>query len=174
MAPEQGDRWRLDSQPEAPRSPYELRAGFVVAATLISGINSDLPGQIMAQIAQNVFDTPTGKYLLLPQGSRLVGSYSSDVAYGQARVLGRLATHRLPGRQGDRYRRDAGRRWCRLCRLTDQVNNHYLRLFGSALLMSAVTAGITYSQGQNQGNSVYGAPTASSAMSEALGQQLGR
>ena len=83
----QGNRWRLDSQPEAPRSPFELRAGFVVAATLISGINSDLPGQIMAQIAQNVFDTPTGKYLLLPQGSRLVGSYSSDVAYGQARVL---------------------------------------------------------------------------------------
>jgi hypothetical protein len=69
------------------RSPYELRAGFVMAATLISGINSDLPGQIMAQIAQNVFDTATGKYLLLPQGSRLVGSYSSDVAYGQARVL---------------------------------------------------------------------------------------
>jgi type IV secretory pathway VirB10-like protein len=83
----QGDRWRLDSQPEAPRSPFELRAGFVVPATLISGINSDLPGQIMAQVAQNVYDTPTGKHLLIPQGSRLVGSYSSDVAYGQSRVL---------------------------------------------------------------------------------------
>ena len=56
------------------RSPYELCAGFVVAATLISGINSNLPGQIMAQIAQNVFDTATGKCLLLPQGSRLTGS----------------------------------------------------------------------------------------------------
>jgi type IV secretory pathway VirB10-like protein len=83
----QGDRWKLDSQPEAPRSPFELRAGFVVPATLISGINSDLPGQIMAQVAQNVYDTPTGKHLLIPQGSRLVGTYSSDVAYGQARVL---------------------------------------------------------------------------------------
>ena len=56
------------------RSPYEPCAGFVVAATLISGINSNLPGQIMAQIAQNVFDTATGKCLLLPQDSRLTGS----------------------------------------------------------------------------------------------------
>mgnify|MGYP000887162631 CR=1 FL=1 len=169
-----GDRWRLDSQPEAPRSPYELRAGFVVAATLISGINSDLPGQIMAQIAQNVFDTATGKYLLLPQGSRLVGSYSSDVAYGQARVL--VAWQRIvfpdgkamdigamPGADGTGY---AG--------FNDQVNNHYLRLFGSALLMSAVTAGISYSQQQNQTQTPYGTPSASSAMSEALGQQLGQ
>ncbi|MBL8367535.1 MAG: TrbI/VirB10 family protein [Candidatus Accumulibacter sp.] len=169
-----GDRWRLDSQPEAPRSPYELRAGFVVAATLISGINSDLPGQIMAQIAQNVFDTATGKYLLLPQGSRLVGSYSSDVAYGQARVL--VAWQRIvfpdgkamdigamPGADGVGY---AG--------FNDRVNNHYLRLFGSALLMSAVTAGISYSQQSNQTQTPYGTPSASSAMSEALGQQLGQ
>ncbi|MER2624115.1 MAG: TrbI/VirB10 family protein, partial [Accumulibacter sp.] len=171
---EQGDRWQLDSRLEAPRSPFELRAGFVIPGTLISGINSELPGQLMAQVAQNVYDTPTGKHLLIPQGSRLVGRYSSDVAYGQARVL--VAWQRIvfpdgkaidigamPGADGIGY---AG--------FTDQVNNHYLRLFGSALLMSAVTAGITYSQGQNQGNSVYGAPTASSAMSEALGQQLGQ
>ena len=171
---EPGDRWKLDSRLEAPRSPFELRAGFVIPGTLISGINSELPGQIMAQVAQNVYDTPTGKHLLIPQGSRLVGRYSSDVAYGQARVL--VAWQRIvfpdgkaidigamPGADGVGY---AG--------LTDQVNNHYLRLFGSALLMSAVTAGITYSQGQNQGNSVYGAPTAGSAMSEALGQQLGQ
>src|SRR5262249_49803557 len=71
----QNDRWKLESQPEAPHSPYELRAGFIVPATLISGINSELPGQIMAQVAQNVYDTPTGKYLLIPQGARLVGSY---------------------------------------------------------------------------------------------------
>ena len=84
---EQSDRWQLDSRLEAPRSPFELRAGFVIPGTLISGINSELPGQLMAQVAQNVYDTPTGKHLLIPQGSRLVGRYSSDVAYGQARVL---------------------------------------------------------------------------------------
>lgn len=104
----QGDRWKLDSQPEAPRTPFELRAGFVVPATLISGINSDLPGQIMAQVAQDVYDTPTGKHLLIPQGSRLVGSYSSDVAYGQARA-GCVATHRVPRWQGDGHWRDARR-----------------------------------------------------------------
>lgn len=167
----EGDRWRLDSQPEAPRSPYELRAGFVVPATLISGINSDLPGQIMAQVSQNVFDTATGRHLLIPQGSRLVGSYSSDVAYGQSRVL--VAWQRIvfpdgkamdigamPGSDGAGY---AG--------FKDRVNNHYFRLFASAFLMSGVTAGITLSQ-DNGGNG--DSQRASDALSEALGQQLGQ
>jgi type IV secretion system protein VirB10 len=169
----EGDRWRLDSQPEAPRSPYELRAGFVVPATLISGINSDLPGQIMAQVAGNVYDTPTGKHLLIPQGSRLVGSYSSDIAFGQARVL--VAWQRIvfpdgkamdigamPGADGVGY---AG--------FKDKVNNHYLRLFGSAFLMSGVTAGITLSQDTASANSG-NRQRASDALSEALGQQLGQ
>lgn len=167
----QGDRWKMDSQPEAPRSSYELRAGFVVPATLISGINSELPGQIMGQVAQNVYDTATGKYLLIPQGSRLVGQYSSAVAYGQARVL--VAWQRIvfpdgkamdigsmPGADSAGY---AG--------FNDQVNNHYFRLFASAFLMSGVTAGISMSQPQQNATTQQ---TASSAMSEALGQQLGQ
>jgi len=52
---------------------------------MISGINSDLPGQIMGQVSQNVYDTATGKYLLIPQGTRLLGAYTSDVAYGNQR-----------------------------------------------------------------------------------------
>lgn len=168
----QGDRWKLDAQPEAPRSPYELRAGFVVPATLISGVNSELPGQIIGQVAQNVYDTPTGKYLLIPQGSRLVGAYSSSVAYGQSRVL--VAWQRIifpdgkamdigsmPGSDSAGY---AG--------FTDQVNNHYFRLFGSAFLMSAVTAGVSLSQPQQAAGTT--TQTASGAMSEALGQQLGQ
>ena len=167
----EGDRWRLDSQPEAPRSPYELRAGFVVPATLISGINSDLPGQIMAQVAQNVYDTPTGKHLLIPQGSRLVGSYSSDVAYGQSRVL--VAWQRIvfpdgkamdigtmPGADSAGY---AG--------FNDQVNNHYLRVFGSAFLMSGVIAAVSMSQDNSA--STGNQQRASDALSEALGQVLG-
>lgn len=168
----QGDRWRLDSRVEAPRSPYELRAGFIVPAMLISGINSDLPGQIVAQVSQDVFDTATGKWRLIPQGSRLVGQYSSDLVYGQSRVL--VAWQRIvfpdgkamdigsmPGADSAGY---AG--------LRDQVNNHYLRLFSSAFLMSGITAGIAISQPQtvNQGTR----QSASSAMSEALGQQLGQ
>lgn len=169
--PGQGDRWRLDAQPEAPRSPFELRAGFVVPATLISGINSELPGQIMAQVSQDVYDTPRGKYKLIPQGSRLVGAYTSEVAYGQSRILigwqriifpdGKaMDIGSMPGADGAGY---AG--------FKDQVNNHYFRLFGSAFLMSAVTAGVALSQPEQSTNS---RPTASSAMSEALGQQLGQ
>lgn len=167
----QGDRWKLESQPDAPRTPYELRAGFVVPATLISGINSELPGQIMGQVSQNVYDTATGKHLLIPQGSRLVGQYSSSVVYGQARIL--IAWQRIvfpdgkamdigsmPGADSAGY---AG--------FNDQVNNHYFRLFSSAFLMSGVIAGISLSQPQQTGTSQQ---TASSALSEALGQQLGQ
>lgn len=166
-----GDRWQLDSQPDAPRSPYELRTGFVVPATLISGINSELPGQIIGQVAQSVYDTPTGKYLLIPQGSRLVGQYDSNVVYGQARIL--IAWQRIvfpdgkamdigsmPGADSAGY---AG--------VKDQVNNHYVRLFSSAFLMSGITAGISLSQPDQTGTT---AQTASSAMSEALGQQFGQ
>jgi type IV secretion system protein VirB10 len=169
-----GDRWKLDSKPEAPRTPYELRAGFVVPATLISGINSELPGQIMAQIAQSVYDTATGKHLLLPQGSRLVGAYSSNVSYGQARVL--VAWQRIIFPDGKAMDIGAmpGADSAGYAGFTDQINNHYLRLYGSALLMSAVTAGVSYSQQQNQQTIGYQQPTASSAMSQALGQQLGQ
>ena len=169
--PGTGDRWKLDTEPEAPRSPYEVRAGFVLPATLISGVNSELPGQIIGQVAQNVFDTATGKHLLIPQGSRLVGAYSSTVAYGQSRVL--IAWQRIvfpdgkaldigsmPGADSAGY---GG--------FEDKVNNHYFRLFASAILMSAVTAGISLSQPQNVGNNTQ---NAQSAMSEALGQQLGQ
>lgn len=170
----QGDRWKLDSRPQAPRTPFELRAGFVVPATMISGINSDLPGQIMAQVAQNVYDTPTGRHLLIPQGSRLVGSYSSDVAFGQARVL--VAWQRIMFPDGKAMDIGAmpGADSAGYAGFNDQVNNHYFRLFASAFLMSAVTAGITYSQRQHQAQNAYGAPSASGALSEALGQQLGQ
>jgi len=170
---EAADRWKLESRVEPPRSPYEVRAGWVVPAMLVFGINSDLPGQLTAQVAEHVYDTATGQHLLIPQGSKLVGTYSSAVAFGQARVL--VAWQRIifpdakaldlgsmPGADSAGY---AG--------FNDQVNNHYARLFGSAFLLSGVTAGITYSQRDTQATAT-GAPTAGSALSEALGQQLGQ
>ncbi len=168
----QEDRWRLGSGVQPPRTRFELRAGAVLPAILISGINSDLPGQIMGQVSQDVFDTATGKWKLIPQGAKVIGRYSSDVAYGQARVL--IAWQRIvfpdgkamdigsmPGADGAGY---SG--------FKDQVNNHYLRVFSSAILMSGVTAGIALSQPESGSNS--SRPTAASAMSEALGQQLGQ
>lgn len=170
------DRWELHSTVEAPSTPFVLRAGAVIPGIMISGVKPDLPGQIIGQVSQNVYDTATGKYLLFPQGTRLIGMYSNEVSYGQSSVL--IAWQRLifpdgkaldigsmPGGDSAGY---AG--------FHDQVNNHYVRLFGSALLMSGVVAGITYSQNPTQ-TGAFGQPaqpTAGSVMSAALGQELGQ
>jgi type IV secretion system protein VirB10 len=72
---------------QTPASPYQVMAGSIIAASLITGVNSDLPGLVVAQVTENVYDTPTGRTLLVPQGSRLIGAYDSVVAYGQSRAL---------------------------------------------------------------------------------------
>ncbi len=68
-------------------SPYLLSAGSIIAASLITGLRSDLPGLVTAQVTENVYDSPAGRILLIPQGSRLIGSYDSVVAFGQKRAL---------------------------------------------------------------------------------------
>ncbi len=167
-------RWHLNSRLESPNSRFELRAGSVIPGVMISGISSELPGQIVGQVSQNVYDTPTGKHLLIPQGTKLIGVYSSDVSFGQNSVL--VAWQRLvfpdgkaldigsmPGADSAGY---SGYR--------DQVDHHYARIYGSALLMSGIIAGITYSQNTNQPNQYgFAQPTAGSVLSQALGQQLG-
>lgn len=70
-----------------PVSPYEVMAGTLISASLITGLDSDLPGLVVAQVTQNVYDTVTGRMLLIPQGSRLIGTYDSVVAFGQSRAL---------------------------------------------------------------------------------------
>ncbi|ABQ54176.1 TPA: conjugal transfer protein TrbI [Legionella pneumophila subsp. pneumophila] len=172
---EEGEsRWHLNSRLESPNSRFELRAGSVIPGVMVSGISSELPGQIIGQVSQNVYDTATGKYLLIPQGTKVIGLYSSDVSFGQDSVL--VAWQRLvfpdgkaldigsmPGADNAGY---AGFR--------DQVDHHYARIYGSALLMSGIVAGITYSQNTNQTNPYgYNQPTAGSVLSQALGQQLG-
>lgn len=168
----QADRWRLEARADPPRSPFELRAGFVIPAILLSGIDSDLPGQIVAQVSQDVYDTPSGRHRLIPQGTRLVGTYDSNVAYGQRRVL--IAWQRLvfpdgkamdigsmPGVDAAGY---AG--------FKDKADNHYLRIFGSALLMSGVIAGISSAQ-TDPSDDPYGTST-STVMLQAIAQQVGR
>jgi type IV secretion system protein VirB10 len=71
----------------APVSPYTLSAGSIIAASLITGLNSDLPGLVTAQVTENAYDSATGQLLLVPQGARLIGSYDSVVAFGQSRAL---------------------------------------------------------------------------------------
>jgi len=169
-------RWELHSSVEAPRTPFVLRAGAVIPGIMISGVNPDLPGQIIGQVSQNVYDTATGKYLLFPQGTRLIGMYSNEVSYGQSSVL--IAWQRLIFPDGKALDIDSmpGGDSAGFAGFHDQVNNHYLRLFGSALLMSGVVAGITYSQNPTQ-TGAFGQPTqptAGSVMSAALGQELGQ
>ncbi|WP_025998169.1 TrbI/VirB10 family protein [Xanthomonas phaseoli] len=171
----QGDRWKLDQDMQVPRSRFEVRAGGVIPGVMISGVNSDLPGQIMGQVSQDVYDTATGKYLLIPQGTRLVGTYNSNVAYGQSAVL--IAWQRLVFPDGKALDISAmpGADTAGYAGFRDQVNNHYVRIFTSALLMSGVTAAASYATDRNSNTgSTFSQPTASSELSQALGQQLGQ
>ena len=72
---------------EGPASKYIVQAGSVIPAALLTGIRSDLPGQVTGQVTENVYDSPTGRYLLIPQGSKLTGGYDSQISFGQSRVL---------------------------------------------------------------------------------------
>jgi type IV secretion system protein VirB10 len=78
---------------QTPASPYQLMAGTVIAASLVSGLNSDLPGFVIAQVTENIFDSIAGRHLLVPQGSRLIGKYDNVVAFGQERAL--VVWHRI-------------------------------------------------------------------------------
>ncbi|WP_123905550.1 TrbI/VirB10 family protein [Sphingobium cloacae] len=153
-------------------SPYEMKAGTVIPAVMIGGINSDLPGQILGQVSENVYDTKTGRYLLIPQGSKLVGTYDNSVTMGQNRVLvvwkrvifpdaSSLDLDMMPGADQGGY---AGFR--------DQVNNHYGKIFGSALMLSLFSAGIQVSQPRN--SSILTNPDVGQTAAGAVGQQLGQ
>jgi len=173
-----GNRWTSSYRIESPESPYVLRAGFVIPGTLISGIGSDSPGQIVAQVSQDVYDTGTGRHLLIPLGSRLVGSYDNDIAYGQQRLL--VAWQRIVFPDGKALDLGAmpGADSLGYAGFTDQTNHHFVRTFGAAILMSAVIAATSLSQinGNNaSGNGgVYNQPTTAGVLNQALGQQLGQ
>jgi type IV secretion system protein VirB10 len=169
-----GDRWKLNTHLEAPTTPYILRTGAVIPALLLSAMDAELPGTIIAQVSQDVFDTPKGEFLLVPQGSRLVGEYSNAIQYGQSRIF--VAWQRiiypdgsaldLGAMPGADEQGEGGFR--------DKVDNHFLRIFGSAVLMSAVTAAVNWSTNHNQTGFNGNGFSASDALSEAVGQQLGQ
>ena len=167
------DRWKINTHLEPPTTPYILRTGAVIPGLLLSAMESELPGTIIAQVSQDVYDTPTGDYLLIPQGSRLVGEYSNAIQYGQARIF--VAWQRIIYPDGSALDIGAmpGADESGEAGFNDQVNNHFIRIFGSALLMSAITAGVTYSQSQGQQNEYNQVPRAGDILSQALGQQLG-
>jgi type IV secretion system protein VirB10 len=141
----------LEKAVTPPRSPFEVKAGTVIPTVLISGINSDLPGQVVAQVRENVYDTVTGNYLLIPQGSRLLAAYDSMVAWGQERVLvcwnrvirpdgTSIALGCMPGVDLAGY---AG--------FADEVDNHWWRIVSGAVFSSLLAATAQRSQGDVTG-----------------------
>ena len=135
------DTPQSDSQFDTPTSPYQLLAGTVISAALITGINSDLPGQITASVTENVFDTVSGRYLLVPQGSRLIGRYDSEVTFGQSRVL--LVWTRLLRPDGSSITLDRllGVDAAGNAGLADKVDFHWRRVFAGAAVSSLIGVG---------------------------------
>ena len=122
-------------------SPFELKRGSVIPATLITGVNSDLPGRITAQVSQNVYDSATGRRLLIPQGAKLFGRYDSEVTFGQNRVLVVWTDIIFPNGSTLQIGGMAGTDGAGYGGFHDQVDNHYLRTFGSAILVALIGAG---------------------------------
>lgn len=164
----------------SPRSLLELKSGTLLPCVLISGLNSDLPGNMIAQISENVWDTATGRYLLIPRGSRLIGTYDNQVAYGQSRVLvmwsrlifpdgSSLVLDNLKGADQSGYSGFKG-----------AVNRHWGSIISSALLVSLLGAGVELAAPTDNGNRDNDDPrsilaeNAASAVAEAMSQIIQR
>jgi type IV secretion system protein VirB10 len=124
-----------------PASRYVIQAGTVIPAALITGIRSDLPGQITAQVTVAVYDSPSGRYLLIPQGTRLIGMYDSSVAFGQSRVLLVWTRLIMPNGKSIVLERQPGADTEGYAGLEDDVDYHWGSLFKGALLSTLLSVG---------------------------------
>ena len=153
-------------------SPYELKRGSVIPATLITGLNSDLPGRITAQVSQNVYDSATGYRLLIPQGSKLFGRYDSKVSFGQERVLvvwtdlifPNGSTLQIGGMAGTDAEGYGG--------FKDKVDRHLWRTWGSAALVALIGTGIDMSMPES--STLATQDTASDAARRNFAESFGR
>lgn len=157
----------LPHEVQTAQSPFEIKTGAVIPAVMITGINSDLPGQIIAQVSQPVYDTATGRHVLIPQGAKLIGLYDNRIAYGQQRVL--IAWHRIVFPDASTLALDTmpGTDAAGQSGFFDSVDNHYLRIFGSAFMLSLISAGYQLSQPNSNDES-----DAQSIIGAALGIQM--
>jgi type IV secretion system protein VirB10 len=156
-----------------PLSPYEVKAGWDIPAVLEQQIVSDLPGEIRALVRENVYDTASGEYLLIPQGSRLVGDYDSKIAYAQGSLLvvwNRIifpdgSSIDLEGMNSQDARGAAG--------LRGKVNNHYLRILGTAALSSAFSIAAVIAQTRRQ-QGVFNFPSTTDIAASAAASEVAR
>ncbi len=125
----------------APASPYVLQAGAVISAALITGIRSDLPGQITAQVTESIYDSPTGRTLVIPQGTRIIGEYSNDVGYGQRRILLVWSRMIFPNGRSIVLERQPGADPMGYAGLEDGVDYHWWDLAKAAGLSTLLSVG---------------------------------
>ncbi len=159
----------LKSTRTAPLSRYEIKAGWEIPAILEQALNSDLPGELKALVSSNVYDTASGRFLLIPQGARLVGAYNSRIGYGQdgVQVIWDRVIYPdgssldLSGMIGQDAHGYSGFR--------DKVDRHYKRLVGFAVLTSLFAAASEIAQNQNRSLLTY--PSAAQVAGSAAGQQ---
>ena len=137
---------------EAPASSYVVQAGNIIPASLITGIRSDLPGQITAQVTESIFDSPTGHFLLIPQGTRLIGVYDSQVSFGQSRVLLVWTRMIMPNGRSIVLERQPGADTAGYSGLEDAVDDHWDALFKAALLSTLLGVGSELGAGSDTGN----------------------
>ena len=139
---------RIESTP----NPNVLQAGAIIPAALITGLRSDLPGEVTAQVTENVYDSPTGKILLIPQGARLVGQYDAQVTFGQSRAL--LVWNRLilPNGRSIILERQPGTDTEGYTGLEDEVDNHWGMLFKAAVLSTVLSVGAEAGTSNSENN----------------------
>jgi type IV secretion system protein VirB10 len=135
-----------------PASAFVVQAGTIIPAALITGIRSDLPGQITAQVTEAIYDTPTGRAKLIPQGARLIGTYDSQVAFGQSRVLLVWTRLIMPNGRSIVLERQQGADAGGYSGLEDEVDNHWKELLGAAGLSTLLAVGTEVNSGADVNN----------------------
>jgi type IV secretion system protein VirB10 len=156
----------------APTSPNVLQAGAVIEAALLTGLRSDLPGEVTAQVTGDVYDSPTGKILLVPQGARLIGQYDAQVSFGQSRAL--LVWNRIifPNGRSIVLERQPGTDAAGFAGLEDRVNNHWGMLFKAAILSTLLSVGAEAGTSDSENNLAQAIRQGASQSFNQVGQQV--
>ncbi len=157
---------------EALPSANVLQAGAVIPAALITGLRSDLPGEVTAQVTQNVYDSPTGEILLIPQGARLIGQYDAQIAFGQSRAL--LVWNRLimPSGRSIVLERQPGTDTQGYAGLEDEVDHHWGLLFKAAVLSTVLSIGSEAGTSNSENTLAQAIRQGASQSLSQVGQQL--
>ncbi|MFM5701002.1 TrbI/VirB10 family protein [Aeromonas caviae] len=135
---------------QMPTSPYQVMAGTVIAGALVTGIKSDLPGDVIATVTESVYDTATGHFMLIPQGSRILGRYNSQVSYGQSRVQVVWNRIILPDTSSLTLDNLAGTDPAGYAGLEDNVDWHWDRIFAGATLTTLLGVGAELAAPENR------------------------